>query len=121
MRKVFTIAIPVITMLLFILIMQSGSIIKKSLGKNEIIEKYIEDIIIEVNNEDWAKVNIKIDELEKTWKQILLKIQFSSERDEINLFDSNIARMRGAVSAEDRINLLIELNEAKNHWDKLGE
>lgn len=121
MRKFITAAIPIIAIILFVLLMQSGSLIKKSLEKEDPITKHIEAIITEVNNDDWDNVSITIDDLEHTWKKLLFKIQLSCERDEINDLNTNIARMRGAAKAEDKVNLLIEANEAKSHWDRLGE
>ncbi len=121
MRKIITVAIPIITIILFVLVMQSGSIVKKLLGKEDMITRHIEHIVQEVNQNDWDKVGALVEELEDDWKKMLFKIQLSAERDEINDINTTIARMRGAVLAEDKTNLLIELKEAKSHWDRLGE
>lgn len=121
MRKFITAAIPIVALILFVLIMQSGSLIKKSLGKEDPIIKHIETIVAEVNNDDWDNVSFTIDELEHSWKKLLYKIQLSCERDEINNINTCIARMRGAAITEDKVNLLIEANEAKSHWDRIGE
>lgn len=70
---------------------------------------------------DWEEVKNKIHELDNTWKKALFKIQFSSNRDEINDINSSFSRLRGAVTAKDKTNALIELNEASNHWERIGE
>lgn len=121
MRRFLTIAIPIVTLALFICIMLSGSILKRPLGKNNDIPQAIENLIHEVNNDDWDKVNSDIVNLEKTWKKVIHRVQFSSERDEINDLSMNIARLRGAALAEDKSNSLIELFEAYNHWNGLGK
>ena len=48
-------------------------------------------------------------------------IQFSSERDEINAFTMNVARLRGAIRAQDKAISLSELSEAFEHWKQLGK
>lgn len=121
MRRFLTIAIPIVTLALFICIMLSGSILKRPLGKNDDIPQTIENLIREVNNDDWDKVSSDIDNLEKAWKKVIHRVQFSSERDEINDLSMNIARLRGAALAEDKSNSLIELFEAYNHWNGLGK
>jgi hypothetical protein len=121
MRRLITLAIPILTILLFIFIMQSGNLIKKSLEKDDPLVNHMENMVRAANDDNWAKVAVILDHLDADWKKLLFRLQFSCERDEINYINSNIARMRGAVLAEDRTNLLIELEEVKSHWDRLGE
>lgn len=121
MRKFIIYATPIVLLALFICIMLSGSFLKKPLGKEDSIPKIIKEIIGDVNNGDWETVNTKVDKFDKTWKKIVTRVQFSSERDEMNFVSVNIARLRGAVQAKDKVNALIELNEALIHWKELGE
>jgi hypothetical protein len=48
-------------------------------------------------------------------------VQFSSERDEINFFSMSLARLEGAILVKDKINAVMELKEAYEHWDQLGQ
>lgn len=121
MRKFLVIAIPIVALGLFICIMLSGSFLKKPFGQEEDIEQSIERIKVNINNEKWDDVTEKVEELEKNLKKVIKRVQFSSERDEINFINSSIARLKGAVSARDKSDALVEINDAYNHWKQLGE
>lgn len=120
MRRFMVIAIPIVTLIVFILIMLSGSILKSPLGQNDDVPKVISEITKEIKNERWEEVSKKTEELDELWRKIVNRVQFSSERDEINYFSMNIARLRGAIMAKDKGNALVEINEAYEHWDELG-
>jgi len=121
MRKFLVISIPIVTLICFVLIMLSGSILKKPLGKDDNIPESIQLIIKDVESENWKDANDKTENLSKVWTKVVKRIQFSSERDEINSFDASIARLRGAIMAKDKSASFIELNEAYEHWDGLGK
>lgn len=121
MRKFFVVSIPIVALAIFICIMLSASILKKPLGNDDNIPKNIENIIEAVNNEDWKKASNETEALNKAWKKVMFRVQFSSERDKINYLSTNISRLRGAIEVEDRVNALLELYEAYNHWRELGE
>lgn len=121
MRRFIVIAIPIATLALFVCIMLSGSFLKKPFGKKDDVALSIETIMEDVNNEAWDEVAVEVDDLDKAWKKVIKRIQFSEERDEINYLTSNIARLRGAVSAKDKSDALMELNDAYSHWNELGK
>ena len=120
MRKIIVAAIPIAALVLFIGIMISGNFLKKSFGKNDDMAGTIEKLMEDVSNEAWDKVAVEVDELDRAWSKVSKRIQFSEERDEINNLTSNIARLRGAVSAKDKSDALVELNDAYSHWNELG-
>lgn len=121
MRKILTIAIPIVTLALFICVMLSTGILKKPFGEDDDIPQTIEKVIQDINQDNWMEVNMDIEALEKAWNKVIRRIQFSAERDEINDISTSIARLRGAALAEDKVNSLIELNEAYHHWRVLGK
>lgn len=121
MRKFLVITIPIMTLVIFILIMLSGGILKKPLSENDDIPKSIQFIINDIESDNWKAAEVKAEELSDLWKQIVNRVQFSSERDEINAFSSSIARLRGAITAKDKSSSFIELYEAYEHWDQLGK
>jgi hypothetical protein len=115
------IAIPIVTLVFFVLIMLSGDILKQPLVGDDNIPQSIETIIQDVNHENWTAANQNTENLNRVWNKIVTRVQFSSERDEINAFSMNIARLRGAIQAKDKSSGLIELNEAYEHWKELGK
>lgn len=120
MRRFLIIFIPIVTLLLFIFIMLSGNIFKKTLGKDDDIPGSIEDIIEAVNNEEWDEADGKLQALDKAWERVISRVQFGSERDEINDLSTSIARLKGAVEVKDKAGAMMELYEAYEHWDELG-
>jgi len=120
MRKFLVITIPVVTIVIFIAIMLSGNFLKLSLGQNDNIPQSIGLVMKDVSNEDWEAANRDTDNLEKAWKKIVRRVQFSSERDEINAFSASLARLRGAIEAKDKSNALSELYVEYEHWNELS-
>lgn len=121
MRKFLTRAVPIVAMALFICIMLSGSLLKKSFGQDDNVPQHINNIMKAVDNEVWEEASEEIEILDRAWKKVIFRIQFSSERDEINYLSTNIARLRGTIHAQDKSNALMELNEAFSHWKSVGE
>lgn len=121
MRKFLVIAIPIVTLTVFILVMLSGDFLKRPLGKDDNIPDSIQLIINDVELEKWAEAEKKADKLSTAWKKVVNRVQFSSERDEINALNVNIARLHGAIWARDKSSSLEELCEAYEHWDELGK
>jgi hypothetical protein len=101
--------------------MIGGSFLKKTFGKNDDVAQMIDTMIEDVSKEAWDEASVEIDELDRAWRKVVKRIQFSEERDEINFLTSNIARLHGAVSAKDKSDALMELSDAYNHWKRLGQ
>lgn len=120
MRKFLVYAIPLATIILFSAVMLSGNYLKQPLGKNDNIPGLIDAIIYDIQNEQWEDVSKKTEELNQAWKKIILRVQFSSERDEINNFNVAMARLQGAILEKDRLTSIIELKEAYEHWEQLS-
>lgn len=121
MRKFLVISIPIVSLAIFVLIMLSGNILKKSFSKNNNIPQSIQLITQDIEAENWESANEKANNLSDTWKTIVKRVQFSSERNEINSFNTSVARLRGAIMAKDKSSSLMELNEAYEHWEGLGK
>ncbi|MCR1898374.1 DUF4363 family protein [Irregularibacter muris] len=120
MRKFMVVTIPIITLVIFVLIMFGVNFLKNPLGKDDNIPLIIERMEHNVSNERWQEVGEQREELANAWKKVVRRIQFSSERDELNAFRINLARLKGAILAEDKSNALMELKEAHEHWESLG-
>ncbi|MDI9508763.1 MAG: DUF4363 family protein [Clostridiales bacterium] len=120
MRRFLIYLIPIVAMLIFLLIMISGDFLKKPFSTDDDIAESISDLIEAVNNEAWEEADNKIIGLELAWKKVLFRVQFSSERGEINELTTSIARLKGAIMAKDKPGALMELYEAYSHWNDLG-
>jgi restriction endonuclease len=114
------VAIPIVTLVIFILVMLSGDFLKRPLGEKDNIPQIISNISDDILKDNWKGVEEKTDELETVWKKLVKRVQFSSERDEINSFDTSIARLKGAIKLKNREDALMEISEALEHWKDLG-
>ncbi|HVJ50670.1 DUF4363 family protein [Desulfitobacterium sp.] len=121
MRTFLVRAIPIVTLIFFILVMLSGDVLKKSFGNDDNITQSIAILMQDVDNENWEAADKDTDNLTRAWNKVVNRIQFSSERNEINNFSISLARLRGAIQAKDRSAGLQELNEAYEHWNDLGK
>lgn len=120
MRKFIVLAIPTVTLILFVLIMQSSIFLKKPLGQDDDVPGTLDSMIDDVNNEAWDDANNELEDLNIAWKKVLFRVQFGSGKEEIYQLDTSIARLEGAVIARDKAGALMELYEVYNHWEELG-
>jgi hypothetical protein len=120
LRKFLVAAIPIATIIIFMAVMLSGNYLKQPLGKNDDIPGLIESIINDIRDEQWDSVSEKTEELNHAWKKVVFRVQFSSERNEINNFNIALARLQGAILEKDRLSAITELKEAYEHWDQLS-
>lgn len=121
MKKLIAILIPAALIAVFILIMNSTSFLKQSFGEHDNVPVIIKEIKVDVNAGDWNEAMDGADQLEKAWKKVTDRVQFSAARDELRDAKTSIARMKGFIEANDRAGTLAELNEVNEHWTYIGE
>jgi len=119
MKKFSPYILPVLGLCLFIAIMFSGKYLKEPLRPSEDVMGFVKTAMQDTVNEKWDNVSIDINNIEKAWKKIVPRIQFSVERDEIYNIGINIARLKGANMTKDKSSILMELNEFMENWDEL--
>jgi len=118
-KKIVKYIIPVITVIIFIVIMTTGGWLKKPFGKDDDVAKCIENLKKDVMSEAWDKADIDLNQLEGAWRIVEKRVQFSVERDEMLAIDTSIARIEGAVLVHDRAQAITEISEALEHWEDL--
>ncbi|WP_010234193.1 DUF4363 family protein [Clostridium arbusti] len=121
MRKFFVIFIPVTFLVISILIMLSGQFFKNPRGDWDNVPKHMDMITKAVTSDEWTLAEQDTSELETAWKAIVKRVQFSSERDEINDLNISIARLKSSISSKDKVLSLMELSETRQHWEDLGK
>lgn len=121
MRRFFLYkVIPSLVLLLFILLMNSGNYLKKPLGLTDNVPKILDQIQRDLEHQEWSIAHVHIRTVESAWKEVVHRIQFSEERDEINNFQHSLARLKGFVKAHHKAGSMAELEELKETWDNLG-
>lgn len=121
MRKFIITILPIITLVSFIFIMNSDILLKQPLTTNDDIPGSLQLVMVAVENEQWEDANIKTNNLSESWQKVVNRVQFSAEKNEINAFNTNLARLRGAIATKDKSCAIIELSEAYEHWANLSE
>lgn len=121
MRKFLVISIPLFLIALFILTMLSDKYLKHSFNDNDDVVYLLDTVAKEVNEEDWNKAKSSTEKLRSAWVMVVKRVQFSAEKDEINGFFRNLARLEAAIATNNKDNALMELNEAYYHWESLGK
>ncbi|MFC5733237.1 MULTISPECIES: DUF4363 family protein [Bacillaceae] len=112
--------IPVVILLFFIAIMQSGIILKQPFSKEEDILFYIEAIESNIVSEQWDIASAELKNLEEAYSKVQKRIQYSVERDELDSFTTCIKKTEGYIQAHGQGGALAELSEARNLWEGLG-
>jgi len=119
MKKFITFAIPIVTLTAFILLMLGGNYLKRPLNSSENVLAYTKISIEHAKVERWDLLKQDVVNIDYAWKKIIPRIQFSVERDELYNISLNVARLKGAITSEDKASTLIELNEIIENWDEL--
>jgi len=113
--------LPVAILALFIFVMNSNIYLQRNRSKDNNFPMYIEKVKEDIRNNRWNEAKINIEKLENSWNLIMPKLQFSVERDEIGDLNASLARLKGAITAEDKGEALADLNEAQEHWNRLDD
>jgi hypothetical protein len=120
MRKFLVISIPIVTLAFFVLIMLSANFLKKPFGTDDNVPGLVQAVTNNIKEEKWEDASRNTEKLNEAWAKVVRRVQFSAERDEINSFTMNVARLRGAIMAKDKSDSLTELSEALEHWKEIG-
>ncbi len=113
--------IPAVILLIFALIMTSDWYWKKPRGPHNDVAMLLQKVRDAVLAEDWAQAKADLQQLDSAWRLVITRVQFSVERDEIRGLTLSLARLHGALLAEDKTGALMELAQAEEHWIDLGK
>ena len=113
--------IPIGALIIFIAIMTTASILKQPFYGTDDVMYYVDQLSDDIQNEKWDVAHNQLDKTEKSWEHIVYRIQFSTERDEINDFKKNLERIRGFIIARDQAGALANLAEMRFIWRELGK
>lgn len=71
-------------------------------GKSAEVGKSIDLLYNNIASENWPAALATLDELERAWAAVRNRLGFIEERLPLFQFETDLARMRGALIAEDR-------------------
>lgn len=101
--------------------MTLGAVLKQPFGSNDNVSQQLTALQTSINNNNWLEASTLALKLQTAWDQVVRRIQFSVERDEINNFQHSLARIKGYIAAQNRPGSLAELMELKQTWDDLDQ
>ncbi|MGY0693913.1 DUF4363 family protein [Virgibacillus sp. FSP13] len=113
--------IPIILIGLFIFVMTSGSLLKKPMFGDDDVAHYIHNVKESVHDKSWKTASKNLNKAQKAWKKVIPRIQFSVERDEMNMFGKKLERTQAFISAKEKGSALAELAEAQYLWKEFGK
>lgn len=119
MKKMVSYLIPLVTLLIFVFIMQGGYYLVSSMTDKNDIPDYINQVENDIRNAHWDQAREDLDRLDSAWKKAVPRVQFHAEMDAIDDIKENLARLSGSLDAEDLGLALTELRELAEHWENL--
>ena len=117
--KIIKIIIPTLFLIIAILIMRSNKVLKNAYNGQEIIGIF-DEITVDIKANNWDEAISKTKEIKTGFVKISRLIQFSVEREELDEFYSNLARLQGFLDIEDDDNAVATVYVLKNLWEDLG-
>ncbi len=120
MIRLFYYAVPVVLLVFFVAVMQGGNYLREPLSDSDNVPLYISKVADDVRSEDWDQARQDIDKLDRAFRVVTKRIQFSVERDALEGLTLSIARAKGMIEAKDKAGALAQMYEADAHWNDLG-
>lgn len=121
MRKALLYLIPILILAVFVIFMNSGPYLKKPIGEEDNVAKYIKLLKEDIENENWDSARSHVGKLELAWQNVIPRVQYILDKDEIINLNESIARMNGSILAMDKTMAKVELVLLEYHWKRLGE
>lgn len=119
MKNIKSKVVQIIVLIVFIIIMNTGGLLKKPFSKNDNVMECVQYLKEDIEKEDWEKSLNDLNKLEMAWEKVGKRVQFSVERNEMIEMDNNIARLEGAIWGKDKSASYIEISEFVEHWMNL--
>jgi len=111
--------VPVVILAVFVAALNSVPYLKRPIGPHDDVPGLMAAVEAHVVAGRWDQARADVERLITAWDMVARRIQFTAGRDKLTRISANLARLRGAVMAEDRTGALVELGEAREQWDSL--
>lgn len=112
--------LPILVLALSVLSMNSGTILKRPMGDDDQVEARIQSVMDLAAAGRWQEANSAIDQALRSWQKVKGRIHFTSATDEIELFDLELAGLRGAVEGSDANQVRMAVRRLMALWEDLG-
>ncbi len=106
-------------MALFLVVMTSGSILKRPLGSGDDVLGRMKEVGAAVDKSRWEEATRASQGLDSAWKKVSARIQISSEKDELLKFGESVQKLKAYLKAKERGDALAELAVLRSLWGEL--
>jgi len=118
--KVIKWVIYIVPLVLFALLLNSGQVLKRPMGQDDRVEGGLHAVEIAVLKGEWSTA-------EREWERVHIgamnvgrRIEVAAERDELQDFYEEMARLRGSIQAQERGASLEHVSVLKALFDEFG-
>ena len=114
LQRVLIYAGLLVTLVVFALIMGAGE--KDSHPVREGVAQSLNDLYQDVQAENWGSALASWEELEQAWTVVSRRLSFIEERLPLFQLETNLARLKGGILAQDRSSALQLILEMQAIW-----
>ncbi|WP_217585805.1 DUF4363 family protein [Lentibacillus saliphilus] len=121
MKKFMLYVVPSAMLFLFVVVMNSGSMLKKPYGQDDRVYEAVKQLETHVKEERWEHAEKDIQYIERAWKKVVNRIQFSVEKDNMEEISQTISHMKGQVYIRDDQAIFEHIYYYYDLWDRLAK
>lgn len=121
MRQFWMYTIPLLVLAGFMLMMNSGDILKKPMTTQDDFPYYLQEVEQAIEREDWDAAHSHSANLSTAWEKVSPRIQFSVDKDEMKAIEVGLSRLQAFLQSQDRSQALATAAEIREHWGHLNE
>ncbi len=112
--------VPVVILAACVLVMASGAWLKEPFSADDDVLGLVQELEQLTKKEDWESAWMTAQAAHDAWQRVVNRIQFSVEREIIFQISGSLAKMQGAVQAEDASAILQEIYYFYDLWSNLA-
>lgn len=120
MKRVLLYGSVILSIVFVFLFAQSTNYLKKPFSHNDDVQLHISNLNTMIDNKDWAGAEMELKDLEKAWGQVVKRIQFTGEEDDIKKINESIYKLKYMLRIRDVPNSTQELANIEYGWNDIG-
>lgn len=120
MKRVLLYGSVILSIVFIFLFAQSTNYLKKPFSHNDDVQLHISNLNTMIDNKDWTGAEMELKDLEKAWGQVVKRIQFTGEEDDIKKINESIYKLKYMLRIRDVPNSTQELANIEYGWNDIG-
>ena len=120
-KKAVKWAVYIIPLVVFAVLLNAGQVLKRPMGTGDDVLGSLKKVEQAVLVEDWDGAAAAWERTHRAVSIVMRRVQMDTERDEMQDFSEELARLRGAVQAGERGTALEHISVLKALFDEWGQ